>query len=99
MALSDETPTTFALSNYPNPFNPSTTLSYELPVDALVSLVLYDMLGRQVRTFEDGYRTAGKYSMIWDGTNGTGSPVSTGLYLLRLQAGNTMLTHKLLLTK
>lgn len=99
IALSGETPTTFALSSYPNPFNPSTTLSYELPVDALVSLVLYDMLGRQVRTFEDGYRTAGTYSTVWDGRNGTGSPVSTGLYLLRLQAGNTMLTHKLLLTK
>lgn len=99
LALSGETPATFSLSSYPNPFNPSTTLSYEVPENAIVSLVLYDMLGREVRTFEDGYRTAGRYSAVWDGTNTSGSLVSTGLYLLRLQAGNTMLTHKLLLTK
>jgi hypothetical protein len=72
-------PTTFKLlQNYPNPFNPSTTLNYELPSSGYVSLVVYDLLGRQVVELEKGYRQAGYYSTRWDA-----SFLASGVYYAR----------------
>ncbi len=73
--------------NYPNPFNPSTTLSYGLPKDAHVSLVIYDILGKEVRSMESGNKAAGWYDVVWDGRNDQGQIVSTGIYLTRIRAG------------
>lgn len=66
---------------YPNPFNPTTTLSYDLAADAQVRLVIYDILGRVIATLESGFRSAGRHSVIWDGKN-----VSSGTYLVRFEA-------------
>ena len=93
-------PTEFTLKqNFPNPFNPSTTLRYGLPEDASVSLVIYDIRGNTVRTMDSGEQAAGWYEHIWNGMNDEGQPVSTGLYLTRLRAGSYTKTIKMLYLK
>jgi len=85
--------------NFPNPFNPSTTLRYGLPEDSEVSLVIYDIRGNTVRTIDSGEQAAGWYEHIWNGMNDEGQPVSTGLYLTRLRAGSYTKTIKMLYLK
>jgi hypothetical protein len=85
--------------NYPNPFNPVTTLRYDLPDDALVNITIYDMLGRQVRTLINETQDAGSRSVIWDATNNEGKPVSAGVYLYQIQAGEFVQTKKMVLLK
>ena len=81
-------PETFGLyQNYPNPFNPITTLRYDLPEDALVNITIYNMMGRVVRTMVNSQQNAGFKSVRWNATNDKGSPVSAGLYLYTIQAG------------
>jgi len=93
-------PTEFTLKqNFPNPFNPSTTIRYGLPEDSNVSLVIYDLRGNRVRTFDSGSQTAGWYEHVWNGMNEAGQPVSTGLYLTRLRAGSYTKTIKMLYLK
>ena len=93
-------PTEYVLDqNFPNPFNPSTTLRYGLPEDGPVSLVIYDIRGNTVRTIESANQTAGWYEHTWNGMDDSGQPVSTGLYLTRLQAGSYTKTIKMLYLK
>ena len=98
-------PERFALhQNYPNPFNPITNIRYDLPAHSRVSLVIYDILGRQVRTLVDDERIAGYHSVLWDGKDRTGAPVGTGVYIYRIHArdlngGSYSKTHKMLLLK
>ena len=93
-------PTEFALhQNYPNPFNPITTLRYELPENGLVNIIIYDMLGKQVKTLINQTQDAGYQSVIWDATNDYGKPVSAGIYLYQIQAGEYMQTKKMVLLK
>jgi len=93
-------PDVFALhQNYPNPFNPVTTLRYDLPEDALVNINIYDMLGRQVKTLINHTQGAGYRSLIWDATNDYGKPVSAGIYLYQIHAGEYMQTKKMVLLK
>ena len=95
-------PRGFSLSqNFPNPFNPSTTINYSVPEGEvpLVSLKIYDLSGRVVSTLVDGMREAGTYSVIWDGTDSFGRSVSSGVYLYRLKAGSFMQTRKMVLLK
>jgi len=93
-------PQGFALHhNYPNPFNPITTLRYDLPEDALVNITIYDMMGRQVKTLVNGSQTAGYKSIQWNATNDKGAPVSAGLYLYTIQAGEFRQTRKMVLLK
>ena len=93
-------PTEYALfHNYPNPFNPITTLRYDLPVDALVNITVYDMMGRVVRTLVNMEQTAGYRSVIWDATNNTGQQVSAGLYLYTIETGEFRQTKKMVLLK
>jgi hypothetical protein len=84
---------------FPNPFNPITTLRYELPEDALVNITIYDMMGRQVKTLINDQQTAGYRSTQWNATNNAGSPVSAGLYLYIIQAGEFRQTKKMVLLK
>ncbi len=80
-------PTTFGLEqNYPNPFNPSTTIRYQLPTASTVSIRVFDMLGQEVRTLLETTQPAGRYSIVWDGTNSAGKALASGLYLYRIQA-------------
>jgi tetratricopeptide (TPR) repeat protein len=79
-------PAGFALeSNYPNPFNPSTQISYSLLETGKVSLVIYDVLGREIATLADGYQQAGRYTVTWNSTQNSGIPVSSGVYFARLR--------------
>ena len=94
-------PTVFALQqNYPNPFNPVTKLRYAIPKNGLVTIIIYDMLGRQVKTLvNQTQQDAGYKSVIWDATNDYGNPVSAGIYLYQIRAGEYMQTKKMVLLK
>ena len=93
-------PKIFALhQNYPNPFNPVTTLRYDLPENAMINITIYDMLGKQVKTLVNQTQDAGYKSVIWDATNDYGKPVSAGIYLYQIQAGEYISTKKMVLLK
>jgi hypothetical protein len=78
-------PKAFALSaNRPNPFNPATEIGYEVPAQAHVMLTVYNLLGQEVVRLVDGVKQAGRYSVRWDGRNGQGQTVSSGVYLYRM---------------
>ena len=85
--------------NYPNPFNPRTSIRYDLPDNERVNIIIYDMLGRQVKQLVDEYQDAGFKSIIWDATNDFGKPAATGVYLCKIQAGEYMQTKKMVLLK
>jgi len=86
-------------NNYPNPFNPITTLRYDLPEDAMVNITIYDMMGRKVSTLVNSQQTAGYKSIQWNATNDKGAPVSAGLYLYTIEAGQFRQTKKMVLLK
>jgi len=80
-------PLKFVLAqNHPNPFNPSTTIKYELPQPAGVKLEIFDMMGRRVRTLVNQRQSAGQYTMTWDGRNEQGETIASGVYLYQLRA-------------
>ena len=85
--------------NYPNPFNPITKLHYSIPKNSLVSIVIYDIIGNQVKTLINQTQDAGYRSVIWDATNDYGKPVSAGIYLYQMQAGEYLHTKKMVLLK
>jgi hypothetical protein len=73
--------------NHPNPFNPMTTIRFDLPVGGTVRLAVYDVAGRLVRLLVDGERPAGSHEAFWDGCDSTGRSMASGSYLARLEAG------------
>jgi len=85
--------------NYPNPFNPTTTLRYDLPEDAMVNITIYDMMGHVVKTMVNSQQNSGFKSIQWNATNDKGQPVSAGLYLYTIQAGEFRQTKKMVLLK
>jgi len=93
-------PKEFALhQNYPNPFNPKTRVRYDLPDNENVTIIIYDLLGRQVKQLVDSYQEAGFKSIIWDATNDFGNPAAAGVYLYKIQAGDFIQTKKMVLLK
>ena len=95
-----ELPTRYELAqNFPNPFNPVTTLHYDLPEQTDVVITIHDILGRQVKMLVNGVRPSGFHSINWDGTNGLGESVSAGVYLYQIRAGNYIQTRKMILLK
>ena len=100
-AIAVETrPEEFALrNNYPNPFNPSTTIKYQLPDAADVRLEIFNVVGQSVRTLVSEQRNAGRYEAQWDATNNNGQSLSSGIYFYRLQAGEFQEVKKMLLMK
>jgi len=93
-------PSQFMLSqNYPNPFNPSTTITYAVPRKSDVRLEIFNILGQNVRTLVQENKSAGNYRVSWDGRGNQGRALSTGVYLYRLTAGESVLTRKMLLLK
>ena len=89
----------FAVSNFPNPFNPATTIKLSLPRNGQVSLKVFNVRGELVKTLVNGQMTAGEHSIIWDGTNDRGAPAASGIYFYETRAGNEMKVGKMALVK
>jgi hypothetical protein len=88
-------PTVTALAgNYPNPFNPSTVVSYQLSVDGVTSIKVYDLLGREVAVLVNGFQSPGRYEVTFNA-----SGLSSGVYLIRMQSGAQSFTRKMMLVK
>ena len=91
-------PAGFALGpNYPNPFNPSTIIPYQLPVSTSVRLEVFNLLGQRVTTLVDGHRPAGAHTAVWDATDAAGQAVGAGVYFYRLSGGGATWTRKMVL--
>ncbi len=101
--LSDDDPTVpqydWSLANYPNPFNPSTIVSFTLKHESPVRIDIYDVRGRKVRTLADAFYDAGQHHVSWNGTNDRGQDVASGVYLLKLTTDDVNLMRKALLVK
>lgn len=90
----------FLEQNYPNPFNPETTIKYHVPGLSFVSLKVFDVTGREIKTLVDNMKNRGQYTIKWDGTNNNGIKVSTGTYFYRLSLnGKQFITKKMVLIK
>lgn len=95
LETSDELAKDFLLhSNYPNPFNPSTTIAFDLPKQAKVTLVIYDLLGNEVETLVDKELSSGKYRATWEA-----SGLTSGTYFYRIDAGDWSATERMTLLK
>ena len=98
--ISSQLPEQFALHyNYPNPFNPSTTINYDLPENSYVRLTIYDITGKLIRTLINQSQTTGNRTVVWDGRDDFGRTVSGGVYLYSIEAGSFRQTRKMLLLK
>jgi hypothetical protein len=100
-AVDDATPspTILALSNAPNPFNPSTVIRYVLPTAGEVQLTLYNVLGQEVRVLIGDYRAAGMHEVVWDGRGRDGRSVSSGVYIARLVTRDAQVVSRLLMAR
>ena len=85
--------------NYPNPFNAQTVIKYDLPKASPVSIRIYDLMGRTIKTIDQNITKPGKYQFTWYGRDATLKPVSSGVYFIRLQAGEEARIQKMLLLK
>ncbi|HLX12773.1 MAG TPA: FlgD immunoglobulin-like domain containing protein, partial [Bacteroidota bacterium] len=93
-------PLTFDLANnYPNPFNPTTTIHYSVPNTAKISLAIYNVLGQEVRMLVDGNISAGYHDVVWDGKDNHGNTVQSGVFFYRLETGSMAIVKKMLLIK
>ena len=85
--------------NFPNPFNPSTTIQYSLAKSSFVKLTVYNMLGQKVRTLMQSFQPVGEYSIVWDGKDDTSRPVSSGIYLYQIECENLNFQRKMIYEK
>lgn len=93
-------PEKFGLAqNYPNPFNPSTVIGYQLPAASEVKLIIYNIIGQEVRTLVNTYESAGYKKITWNGLDNSGNHVAPGIYLYRLQAGDFVSINKMAYVK
>ncbi|HPN74714.1 MAG TPA: DUF3160 domain-containing protein [Candidatus Marinimicrobia bacterium] len=93
-------PSRFALSqNFPNPFNPLTTIEYELSQNSHVRLEIYNLLGQKITTLADNHQPAGRYHLIWNGRDSHGNNVASGIYFYKLTAGIFTQVKKMVLTR
>lgn len=93
-------PNSFELyQNYPNPFNPSTIIKYSIPRNTFVTLKIYDMLGREIKTLINNEVTSGTHSIVWDGFDNNGNKVASGIYIYRLIADGFNTSKKMMLIK
>ncbi len=89
-----ETPTDYSISNHPNPFNPTTTINYQLPKDGMVTIKVYDIIGKEAATLVNEQKSAGYYKVDFDA-----SRLTSGVYIATIQASGFNKSIKLLLTK
>lgn len=93
-------PSNYSLAqNYPNPFNPATTIAFAVPNHQHVRIVVFNLLGQEIRTLADDEYDAGQYKVVWDGRDRGGDLVPTGLYFYRMESGDVNLTRKMMLLK
>jgi flagellar hook assembly protein FlgD len=90
---------TYLAQNFPNPFNPMTRIEFGLREPARISLRIFDAGGRLVRVLAEDSRPAGRYTAVWDGHDGSGNRVASGMYFYRLSAGAFVETKKLVLLR
>lgn len=86
-------------ANYPNPFNPSTTLEFIIPKESAVSLVIFSVNGEKIKELANSVYSIGKHKLSWDGTNDLGVAVPSGVYLYRIEAGTYSETKTMVLLK
>ena len=91
--------TTRLAQNHPNPFNPSTTITFAVPEAGEVKLAIYNLRGQLIQTLHSGPIAVGQHSVVWDGTDFRGAKVASGIYLYKLQAKDFVATRKLVFTK
>ena len=92
-------PSLALMPNYPNPFNPSTRITYSIPEQGHVSLKIYDVTGRLIRTIVEESKAPGTYTVDWNGLNDQGRNAATGTYFCRLVTAKQAITRKMLLTR
>jgi hypothetical protein len=85
--------------NYPNPFNPETSIGYQLPEDSHVSLMVFNVTGQEVCRLVEWNQAPGEYVVTWDGRDGLGRPVASGIYFYQLTCGQFQQVRKMLLLK
>lgn len=97
---SDLTPSKFVLhENYPNPFNPTTQIRFDLPMVSDVQIIIYNMIGQRIKSFKVNDISPGFHYITWDATNDLGSQVSAGVYLYQIQTNEFVQTKKMILLK
>lgn len=87
------------INNYPNPFNPETSISYSIPVDGKVVVTVYNLKGQKVKQLLNENMVAGRHSIVWNGKNSHGKSVSSGLYFVKIEHSNINRVHKMMLMK
>ncbi len=92
-------PVNLECSNYPNPFNPQTTISYNIDKASDVELTIYNIKGQKVRTLVDDQQEAGRHDIVWDGTDSKGKKVASGTYLYKVKADDQEVVNKMLMIK
>jgi hypothetical protein len=98
--VADAVPSDFGLfQNYPNPFNPVTTIQFQVPSASDVSIIIYDMLGKEVKSLFNAQVQPGKYTVEWNGTNNAGMKISSGSYIYRMTAGDFVDVKEMILLK
>ena len=96
----DEVPAAYGLAqNFPNPFNPSTTIKFDMKAKGHVSLKVYNVAGQLVKTLADGVFNAGSHSVNWDGTNNAGAKVASGVYFYKMETKNFSQTKKMVMLR
>jgi len=94
VSMSEEIPKEYSISNYPNPFNPSTTINYQLPENGFVTIKVYDILGKEVATLVNENKQAGYHKIDFDG-----SKLTSGIYIYTIKANNFAQSKKMILAK
>ncbi len=85
--------------NFPNPFNPETTIKFDVLNNDNIELTVYDIRGQKVKTLTNKYFTRGNYSVVWDGNDNNGNPVSSGIYIYKYQSSTDVFTHRMVLLR
>jgi hypothetical protein len=95
----NQVPDVFSISNYPNPFNPTTKISYTLPQRGAAKIVIYDLLGRVVATLADEVKEKGNHTVDWFAKDGNGNDVPSGMYVAQIQSGSMIRSTKMMLLR
>jgi len=85
--------------NFPNPFNPTTTVEYMIPESGHITIDVYNITGQKVRNLLSENMAPGNYTVVWNGKDDVGLPAASGVYLFRLEMGSTSLSHRMLLMR